>query len=74
MASDDSPTFPKYGCRNCGSDTLGGGLDTFPVFQAKGEVIVYLRSETLDLGILKLFCYQCHEEIEVESWEELTIE
>ena len=67
-------TQPKYACRQCGSDEVRGGFDTFPVCQAEGDKLIYLRSECPDASVLALFCLQCNERIEVEDLGEIQIE
>ena len=50
MSTIESARFPKYGCRQCGSVTIRGSYDEFPVFEAKGDAIVFLHTDRDLLG------------------------
>ena len=59
--------LPKYACRECGSDEIRGESDSYPVFRAEDDKIVYLRSETLPGGPSYLYCNECEEPIEADD-------
>lgn len=60
---------PKYACRLCGSADIRGGLDSYPVFQAEGDMLVYRRSEPSGWGIEYLYCLQCGKQLELTEEE-----
>ena len=67
-------TLPKYACRNCGSHEVRGDFDTYPVFQAEGDKLVFQRKECPDGSVLVFYCTDCHEPIEIENVAEVKIE
>ena len=73
MSSDNTTPSPKYACKECGSDEVRGDFDTYPVFRAEDDKIVFLRSELTDTGVMELYCNSCGEEID-EDLAEITIE
>ena len=73
-ATDAGDEPAKYACRNCGSNEVGGNSDTYPVFRAEGDKLIYLRSESNELGVLALYCNICQRRIEVDDIGEIKIE
>lgn len=65
---------PIYACRICGSDEIRGEPDSYPVFLAEDDKIVYLRSETYANDLSELYCNHCDEPIEVEDFGAIKIE
>ena len=51
-----SEQVPKYACPHCGSDEVRDDFDTYPVFLAEGDRLVYLRSESAGGGLSELCC------------------
>ena len=66
--------LPKYACRYCGSDEVRGDFDTYQVFRAEGDKIVFQRSECPDGSVLALYCNQCQAPIEIENVAEIKID
>lgn len=67
MTSQRNDPLPQYACRICGSDEIRGEMDSYPVFRAEDDKIVYLRSETLPGGLSYLYCNECDEPIEADD-------
>lgn len=63
MTTDNTP---KYACRLCGSNEIRGEFDSYPVFQAEGDRLVFLRMDSIPGGLSELYCNFCHESIDVE--------
>ncbi len=57
MATQNS----RYACPHCGSNEVRGDFDTYPVFLAEGDRLVYQRLESTHAGVLELYCNFCHE-------------
>lgn len=74
MTSQRNDPLPQYACRICGSDEIRGEPDSYPVFRAEDDKIVYLRSETYDNDLSDLICNECHEPIEVADYGRIKIE
>ena len=74
MTTQHGETIPKYACGICGSDEVRGDFDSYPVFLAQDDKIIYLRSETIVAGLSALYCNQCDEEIESDDYGEIEIE
>ncbi len=73
MATDANNEPAKYACRNCGSNEVGGNYDTYPVFRAEGDKLIYLRSESNERGVLALYCNECGKRVEVDDVGEIVI-
>ncbi len=73
MTTDANNEPAKYACRFCGSNEVGGNSDTYPVFLAEGDKLIYLRSESNGSGVLALYCNECGKRIEVDDIGELVI-
>ena len=73
MSSEESATSPKFACKECGNDEVRGDFDTYPVFSAEDDKIVFLRTELTDTGVMELYCNSCGEEID-EDLDGITIE
>ena len=73
MISENNATSPKYACKECGSDEVRGDFDTYPVYLAEGDKLVFLRTELTDIGVMELYCNSCGEEID-ENLDGITIE
>ena len=73
MSTIESARFPKYGCRQCGSVTIRGSYDEFPVFEAKGDAIVFLHTDRDLLIPLKLTCFECGTRLEVDDIGDIEI-
>ena len=56
MTSENNATNPKYACKECGSEEVRGDFDTYQVYRAEGDKLIYLRSEFTDPVILALYC------------------
>ena len=69
MTIDNNDNRPRYACSICGSDEVRGNFDTYPVFLAEGDRLVYRRLESTDAGIEALYCNECHEQIEIDDNE-----
>lgn len=67
MTSQRNDPLPQYACRICGSGEIRGEPDSYPVFRAEDDKIVYLRSETLPGGLSYLYCNECDEPIEADD-------
>ena len=63
MTSENNATSPRFACKECGSDEVRGDFDTYPVFRAEDDKMVFLRTESTDAGVLELYCNSCGEEI-----------
>ena len=74
MTSDSNSTRPRYVCPHCGSAEVRGDFDTYPVFLAEGNRIVYQRSESTDAGVLELYCNVCHELIVDDLGDDVVIQ
>lgn len=74
MTSQRNDPLPQYACRICGSDEIRGEPDSYPVFRAEDDKIVYLRSETYDNDLSDLICNECLEPIEVADFGRIRIE
>ena len=73
MTSENSATSPRFAYKECGSDEVRGDFDTYPVFRAEDDKIVFLRTELTDIGVMELYCNSCGEEID-EDLDGITIE
>lgn len=73
MSTIESARFPKYGCRQCGSVTIRGSYDEFPVFEAKGDAICFLRTDRDLLIPLELTCFECGRKLEVDDIGDIEI-
>ena len=73
MTSENNATSPRFACKECGSDEVRGDFDTYPVFRAEDDKIVFLRTESTDTGVLELYCNSCGEEIN-EGLDGITLE
>ena len=74
MNSDNINDPSRYACPHCGSTEVRGDFDSYPVFLADGDKLIYLRSETTDAGVLELYCNFCHELIADGLGADLVIE
>ena len=61
MNANNSETQPKYACPHCGSIEVRGDFDSYPVFRAEGDKLVYTRAETIVSGLSVLYCNACHD-------------
>ena len=61
MNSNRNYDIPRYACPHCGSTEVRGDFDTYPVFLAEDNKIVYQRLESTDAGVSELYCNSCHE-------------
>ncbi len=73
MTSENTAPSPKYACKECGNDEVRGDFDTYPVYRAEDDKIVFLRTESTDTGVMELYCSSCGEEID-EDLGGITIE
>ncbi len=64
---------PKYACTVCGNNEIRSTYNTYQVFIAEKNKLIYTRTESDDLGLL-LYCNSCHEPIEIKDMNELIIE
>lgn len=69
MTVESSDKSSKYACRICGSVEVRGIFDTYPVFLAEGDRLIYQRLESTGAGIEALYCNECHEQIEIDDEE-----
>ena len=60
MSADNAVERPKYACPHCGSTEVRGEFDSYPVFRAEENNLVYARSETIVSGLSELLCNVCH--------------
>lgn len=63
----------KYACRNCGSVEVATNTETWAVFLAEGDRLLYLRDESPGTGLQSLFCNECGTDIEVEDYDSIPI-
>jgi predicted RNA-binding Zn-ribbon protein involved in translation (DUF1610 family) len=73
LNADNTGDGPKFGCVHCGSDEVRGSLDAYPVFRAEGETLVYLRSESMERGVLALNCHSCGRPIAIDDTGDIVI-
>ena len=73
MTSENNATSPRFACKECGSDEVRGDFDTYPVYRAEDDKIVFIRTELTDIGVTELYCNSCGEGID-ENLEGITIE
>ena len=69
MSADNAVERPKYACPYCGSTEVRGEFDSYSVFRAEGDKLVYTRSETIVAGLSKLLCNACHNFITDELYD-----
>ena len=67
MNTENAGDGPKFGCKKCGGDEVSGGLDTYPVFRAEGETLVYLRMQSTENGVSELNCRSCGQPIPIDD-------
>ncbi len=72
--SDEADPLPKYACQGCGATEVRGDPDTYPVYEAEGDKLLFRRTETTDFVSSALFCTDCGEEIPGVDLEDPTIE
>ena len=60
MNTNNDDVSSKYACPHCGSVEVRGEFDSYPVFLADGDTLVYTRSETIVAGLSALYCNTCH--------------
>ena len=63
----------KYACRTCGSIEVATKTETWAVFRAEGDQLLYLRDESPVTGLSSLFCNECGEDIEVQDYGSIAI-
>jgi len=66
--------LPKYACPKCGSEEVRGDLDSYQVYRAEGQKLVYLRSEFTDPAVLALHCLDCNERIPLGELADIEIQ
>lgn len=59
---------PKYACPKCGETTLVTELDSYGIYKAEGDVIVYQKHK-LDDNAVKLRCSKCWEDMPRDWWD-----
>lgn len=67
MLDSSNQVLHKYQCRACGCVEVAGGLDSYPIFRAEGEKLVYVRTVSYDADISSLTCAECGEDIEASD-------
>lgn len=70
VAEIKTGTFPKFGCRACGSTEIEGKMDTYPVYRAVGDKLRYIRVESLEADVSELACAYCGERVNADGAED----
>ena len=66
MTTDNTP---QYACRLCGSDEIRGDFDSYAVYRAEGDSLVFLYSELTDPIATSLYCVRCGGRLELTQEE-----
>ena len=74
MRTANTESRPKYACHVCGSDEVRTDPETYQVFLAQGDKLIFLRSDFNASGLSTIYCNECDEEIEVENLGDVVVE